>query len=151
MVSSLWGNRAFSGVPHVIIFYNPVLISAYFEKIHLVARNKEVGFCINFLFDRLMLFGTKWLLNFGSFSAVHGSEVTGIAGEIASPVYPHSYTGQSNYRWTINVPERHFVRVEFTEMSIEKVPRLTGTAPCRSAIFVSFFRDISRSRFPLRS
>ncbi|CAG0918336.1 unnamed protein product [Notodromas monacha] len=71
------------------------------------------------------------------YSLLHGNEITGLSGEVESPMYPIAFTTRGIFTWRITVPERHFVHVAVTEMNIEKNPFRNRRRPrqCQSAIY----------------
>ncbi|MGH0150723.1 UNVERIFIED_CONTAM: hypothetical protein FKN15_032572 [Acipenser sinensis] len=56
---------------------------------------------------------------YGASTSVYGNEITGSAGQIASPLWPRDYPDNADYRWTITVNADYFIRVWIFEMDVE--------------------------------
>ncbi|MGH0144022.1 UNVERIFIED_CONTAM: hypothetical protein FKN15_047101, partial [Acipenser sinensis] len=54
-----------------------------------------------------------------TFAHLYGNEITGSAGQIASPLWPRDYPDNADYRWTITVNADYFIRVWIFEMDVE--------------------------------
>ncbi|XP_068160694.1 cubilin [Antennarius striatus] len=54
-----------------------------------------------------------------TFSHLYGNDLTGIFGQVASPLYPRTYPNSANYRWTITVEGDSYVQIRFLDMDIE--------------------------------
>uniref|UniRef100_A0A673AMU3 Cubilin n=1 Tax=Sphaeramia orbicularis TaxID=375764 RepID=A0A673AMU3_9TELE len=54
-----------------------------------------------------------------AFSHLYGNDVTGEAGQIASPLYPRTYPNNAHYHWTITVDGGKYVQIRFLDMDVE--------------------------------
>lgn len=50
---------------------------------------------------------------------VHGNELTGPAGEVASPLYPKPYIQQGDFFWRITVDNGMTIRITFTDFYMD--------------------------------
>ncbi len=64
---------------------------------------------------------------------MHGNELSGSRGEIASPLYPHSYILRGEYTWRVTVDEDRRVRMYFPYFSVERDP---DSGACISSLLV---------------
>ncbi|XP_043273312.1 cubilin-like [Venturia canescens] len=55
----------------------------------------------------------------GEYSLVHGNDLTGVSGEIASPLYPLPWKLEAAITWRITVDAGMAVRIEFDSLHIE--------------------------------
>ena len=53
-------------------------------------------------------------------TAVHGGDLTGERGQLASPLYPNQHPHNAEYAWTITVPNGMYVYVEFRDIDLER-------------------------------
>ncbi len=73
--------------------------------------------------------------------SVHGGELTGESGQLASPLYPNDYPVNAQYFWTITVPDGMYVHVLLRELDTE----LSRDEHCPfDFIKVSFYVETSR-------
>ncbi|MCJ8728547.1 hypothetical protein PDJAM_G00005700 [Pangasius djambal] len=56
-----------------------------------------------------------------TFTHLYGNDVTGSAGQIASPLYPRTYPNNADYRWTITVSGDSYIEIRFLDIDIEDV------------------------------
>lgn len=54
------------------------------------------------------------------FSAVHGVDLEGDSGQIASPMYPRPFIQYGQYKWTITVTIKKVVRITFSSFYTDK-------------------------------
>uniref|UniRef100_W5MX16 Cubilin n=1 Tax=Lepisosteus oculatus TaxID=7918 RepID=W5MX16_LEPOC len=54
-----------------------------------------------------------------TFAHLYGNEISGVSGQIASPLWPRNYPVDAHYRWTITVDAGFFIQVHFLDMDIE--------------------------------
>lgn len=81
---------------------------------------------------------------------VYGNDVTGEAGQIASPLYPRTYPFNAHYQWTITVDGDSIVEIRFLDIDIEDLydcyydhlkVRALGLWDCIDLIKVQYCRD----------
>jgi len=66
--------------------------------------------------------------------AVHGNDLSGNRGEIASPLFPHPYIHRDDFSWRVTVDAERFVRLYFyPQFSIEREHESTA---CISSLLV---------------
>ena len=53
-------------------------------------------------------------------TVVHGGDLTGDGGQLASPLYPNQHPHNAEYAWTITVPNGMYVYVEFRDIDLER-------------------------------
>ncbi|XP_078582053.1 cubilin-like isoform X2 [Branchiostoma floridae x Branchiostoma japonicum] len=82
------------------------------------------------------------------YSMLHGGDLTGQAGQLASPLYPRQYPNNVDYIWTISVGSGMRVRVDFVQMNMEGFPGLPGI-PVTCAFDWLEFRDGPNPTSPL--
>lgn len=69
-----------------------------------------------------------------SYDAVHGNDLSGNRGEIASPLFPHPYIHRDDFSWRVTVDAERFVRLYFyPQFSIEREHESTA---CISSLLV---------------
>ena len=69
-------------------------------------------------------------------NVVHGNDLTGSRGEIASPLFPYPYIHREDFAWRVTVDPDLFVRLFFyNQFSIE---RDSDSGTCISALLVHF-------------
>lgn len=67
-------------------------------------------------------------------NAVHGNDLSGNRGEIASPLYPHPYIHRDDFSWRVTVDNERFVRLYFyPQFSLE---REHDSTTCISSVLV---------------
>ncbi|XP_068081387.1 cubilin [Anabrus simplex] len=54
------------------------------------------------------------------YSLVHGNDLSGPSGEIASPLYPRSYIQEGDFSWRVTVQFGYAISITFTDFFIEK-------------------------------
>lgn len=55
----------------------------------------------------------------GEYTFIHGNDITGSFGEIASPFYPQAFKRSDEVTWRVTVPFGSAVRVEFDDFHLE--------------------------------
>jgi hypothetical protein len=71
---------------------------------------------------------------------VHGNDLSGPTGQVASPLYPHSYRHEGVFSWRIMVDTGKAISITFKEFFID-----TSSSYCYSYIAVSNELHISFS------
>ncbi|CAL8324557.1 unnamed protein product [Merluccius merluccius] len=64
-----------------------------------------------------------------------GGQLTGLTGVLTSPYFPGFYPPQTTCVWNIQVPEGHFIKVQFTEFSLADTAG--GHATCSDYVEVN--------------
>ena len=64
---------------------------------------------------------------------MHGNELTGSRGEIASPLFPSPYIQRGDFTWRVTVDEGRRVRIYFNQFSLEKD---SDSNICITALFI---------------
>lgn len=75
---------------------------------------------------------------------VHGNDLTGPSGDIASPLYPQMCMLYGEYTWRITVDYRSSIRIDFKRFHIE-----TYSDSCYTSVAVSHSRIIFKQTFEL--
>lgn len=57
----------------------------------------------------------------GEYTFIHGNDITGTFGAIASPFYPHAFKRSDDVTWRVTVPFGLAVRIEFDDFHLENV------------------------------
>lgn len=69
-----------------------------------------------------------------SISAVHGNDLTGNRGEIASPLFPYPYIHRADFTWRITVDADRYVQLFFfSQFTVERDP---NSGACISSLLV---------------
>uniref|UniRef100_T1HII4 CUB domain-containing protein n=1 Tax=Rhodnius prolixus TaxID=13249 RepID=T1HII4_RHOPR len=126
------GNRVMLEIVELNIQVSESCNSDYLEVREKDSDGKLMGvYCESNIPDRLYSNKNMWIKFRSSeggakgfkahYSLVHGGELSGISGQLASPLYPKNYIKYGKFNWRITVQPSHAIRIAVIDLFIEKM------------------------------